>query len=93
MISAVAAAAVFVFLSGIIIGRLLRPRGRHAAPRTRRGRERLREINRSRSNHPAATGNVVIDLRDYVPSDAELERRLTQSPAWPSIKIINPLQD
>jgi hypothetical protein len=91
VITAVAAATVLVILSGIVLGRLLRPRGRHAALRTRRGRERLREMNRSRSHHPAATGNVVIDLRDYVPSDAEMERRLFQS--RPSIKSTNPLQD
>jgi hypothetical protein len=93
VITAIAAATVVVVLSGIILGRLLRPRGRHAALRTRRGRERLREMNRSRSHHPAATGNVVIDLRDYLPSDDEVERRLLQSTPRPSIKSTNPLQD
>lgn len=87
------AAVGFGFGGGFLLGRLLPRRGRHAIPRTRRGREKLAELTRARTEHPAATGNVVIDLRAWVPSDEQVVQRLAQSPDWPSIKIVNPAQD
>lgn len=81
------------FGAGFVLGRLLPRRGRHAIPRTRRGRERLAELTRARAQHPAATGNVVIDLRAWVPSDEQVVKRLAQTPEWPSIRSVNPAQD
>jgi hypothetical protein len=84
---------VLTFTAGLSCGRIAPRRGRHAAPRTQRGREKLAELTRSRTKHPAAAGNVVIDLRAWVPTDEQVAERLAQTPDWPSIKIINPVHD
>lgn len=78
---------------GFALGRVLPRRGRHAIPRTRRGRQKLAELTKARTEHPAATGNVVIDLRAWVPTDEQVVKRLAQTPDWPSIRIVNPAQD
>lgn len=92
-LAAVVAGLSFGLAGGFTLGRLLPRRGRHAIPRTRRGREKLAELTRARAEHPAATGNVVIDLRAWVPSDEQVVKRLAQTPDWPSIRIVNPAQD
>jgi len=90
--TAVALAMFMAFAAGMYTGRSLPRRGRHARRLTRRGRDHLAELRKSQANHPAASGNVIIDLRAWVPTDDALVRRLAQTPAS-SIRIANPAQD
>jgi hypothetical protein len=83
-------AVVLAVLGGFFVGRALPRRGRHGKRLTRQGRERFAARARAKAEHPAASGNVVIDLRAWVPTDESLEQRLTQTPAWPSVKIVRP---
>jgi hypothetical protein len=87
----IAVAVALALAGGIFIGRALPRRGRHAKPITRHGRERFAARTQAKADHPAASGNVVIDLRAWVPTDESLEQRLTQTPAWPSVKIVRPV--
>jgi hypothetical protein len=84
-------AAILAMLGGFFLGRALPRRGRHAKPLTKQGRERFAARAQAKAEHPAASGNVVIDLRAWVPSDESLEERLTQTPPWPSVKIVRPV--
>ena len=68
--------AAVVLVVGVVIGRALPRRGRHAKPLTRRGREKLEAMARARQSHPAERANVVIDLRAWIPSDDQLAERL-----------------
>jgi len=84
---------VLAMLGAFFIGRSLPRRGRHAKPITKQGRERFAARAQAKAEHPAASGNVVIDLRAWVPTDESLEQRLTQTPAWPSVKIVRPVSE
>ena len=86
-------ATILAMLGAFFIGRALPRRGRHAKPITKQGRERFAARAQAKAEHPAASGNVVIDLRTWLPTDESLEERLNQTPAWPSVKIVRPVTE